>query len=570
MTRLSLPLAAALAVPLAAAGAQPAVRKDAAAPPATAAATSAAITEADLRARLFAFAHDSLAGRAAGTEEHRRATAYIASELRRLGLRPAGDSGTFLQALPFVRYRVAADARLTLGDSSYAPYDDFVPVRASAAPRSTDGAELVFGGTLGAADDSLLAPDAARGRVVVLVPPPNAMGVSQAQLGAALRRFAEAAGVAVLDSYSPPPGTVSTLRQGQLTLDNRPPDAPAPQETPLLIAMGPRPSQALRAAATSRPGEPPRVGASLGVARGDVRPRAEPSPSYNVVAVLPGRDRALAGTYVALGAHSDHDAPRGRPVDHDSLRAFNQGLVDAGADDPFSASREQRAAVRVNVDSLHRARPARPDSILNGADDDGSGSMALLEIAEQFATAREKPRRSVLFVWHTAEELGMVGSRWYTDHPTVPLDSIVTQINLDMIGRGGARDVAKLGGPGYMQLIGTRRLSTELGDLVEQTNTEGRHGFTFDYQFDAAGHPQQYYCRSDHYMYARFGIPIAFMSTGGHADYHQVTDEPQYIDYPKYTRVVRFIADVTRRVADLDHRPVVDKPKPDPNGQCVQ
>jgi Zn-dependent M28 family amino/carboxypeptidase len=186
------------------------------------------------------------------------------------------------------------------------------------------------------------------------------------------------------------------------------------------------------------------------------------------------------------------------------------------------------------------------------------------------ATARVKPRRSVLFVWHTGEELGMVGSRWFTDHPTVPLDSVVAQINLDMIGRGGPRDVAHLGGPGYVQLIGSRRLSTELGDLVETVNRTGKHGFTFDYQFDAAGHPQQYYCRSDHYMYARFGIPITFLSTGGHADYHQVTDEPQYLDYTKLARVTRFVGELARRVADLDHRIAVDKPRPDPNGQCVQ
>ena len=92
----------------------------------------------------------------------------------------------------------------------------------------------------------------------------------------------------------------------------------------------------------------------------------------------------------------------------------------------------------------------------------------------------------------------------------------------------------------------------------------------FDYQYDADGHPENYYCRSDHYMYARYGIPVVFFSTGGHFDYHLVTDEPQYIDYEQLGRVARFIADVVMHVANLDHRPVVDKPKPDPNAPCQQ
>jgi hypothetical protein len=101
-------------------------------------------------------------------------------------------------------------------------------------------------------------------------------------------------------------------------------------------------------------------------------------------------------------------------------------------------------------------------------------------------------------------------------------------------------------------------------------NTEGKYGFDFDYQYDADGHPSNYYCRSDHYMYARFGIPIAFFTTGSHLDYHQLTDEPQYIDYDKMARVTRLIADVAVAVADLDHRIVVDKPKPDPEVGCKQ
>ena len=151
----------------------------------------------------------------------------------------------------------------------------------------------------------------------------------------------------------------------------------------------------------------------------------------------------------------------------------------------------------------------------------------------------------------------------------MPRDSIVTALNIDMIGRGMATDVPG-GGPSYLQLIGSRRLSRELGDLVETVNTEGNHGFRFDYQFDANGHPGQYYCRSDHYEYARYGIPVTFFSTGSHRDYHMVTDEPQYIDYGQLARVTTLIRDIAVRVANLDHRPALSAPRPDPEGQCVQ
>jgi len=99
---------------------------------------------------------------------------------------------------------------------------------------------------------------------------------------------------------------------------------------------------------------------------------------------------------------------------------------------------------------------------------------------------------------------------------------------------------------------------------------KGGHNFKFDYTFDTAGHPEQIYCRSDHYEYARYGIPITFITTGGHSDYHQVTDEPQYIDYPHLASIANFVYDAATRIANMDHRLVVDKPKPDPHGRCVQ
>jgi Zn-dependent M28 family amino/carboxypeptidase len=298
---------------------------------------------------------------------------------------------------------------------------------------------------------------------------------------------------------------------------------------------------------------------------------ATDAPARNVVAILRGSDPKLRAEFVAIGAHNDHNGLMAQAVDHDSLEAYDRVLRPQGAeseDRPATADELVRvAAIRDSLTKAHGG--ARRDSVMNGADDDGSGSVTVLEIAEALAKGAERPKRSILFVWHTAEEKGLFGSQYFTDHPTVPRDSIVAQLNMDMVGRGSAADLPN-GSPNYLQLLGSRRLSTELGDLVEKVNTTKGYGFAFDYSFDADGHPQQYYCRSDHYMYARYGIPITFFSTGAHHDYHQATDEPQYIDYEHMARVGNYVKDLALTVANLDHRPVVDKPKPDPKKDCRQ
>ncbi|HEX8906814.1 MAG TPA: M28 family peptidase, partial [Longimicrobiaceae bacterium] len=305
-----------------------------------------------------------------------------------------------------------------------------------------------------------------------------------------------------------------------------------------------------------------------------------PFPARNVVALLRGTDPALRGQIVAIGAHNDHVGTAPAGLDHDSLRAFDMVLRRGGLEnDPDEPTPAQAARVRALTDSLHRAHGGvRRDSIFNGADDDGSGTTGVLEIAEYLAAHR--PKRSVLFVWHTGEEKGLLGSSWFTEHPTAGIsrDSIVAQLNMDMIGRGGAQDETGMtkdstvlhGGPNYVQLVGSRRLSTQLGDLIEEVNRTGNHGLVFDYSIDANGHPANIYCRSDHYNYARWGIPITFFTTGGHADYHMLTDEPEYIDYDKLARVASLVADVALNIANRPDRLVVDHAKPDPHGECKQ
>src|SRR6266581_2083225 len=298
----------------------------------------------------------------------------------------------------------------------------------------------------------------------------------------------------------------------------------------------------------------------------------------NVVGILRGSDPALRNEYVSLTAHHDHVGFDHHPVDHDSLRAFNRVVRPMGADSPNRpATDAEQVRIRAILDSLRAMRPPRRDSIRNGADDDGSGTVAILEIAEAFATAQgaERPRRSILFVSHTGEEAGLLGSRWYSDHPTVPLDSIVGEIDQDMVGRGTASDFPRggtgAGSPTYLEVIGAKRISREFGETLEAANAKQPLPFVFDYTYDAPGHPLQYYCRADHYSYARYGIPSVAFSRGEHLDYHQVTDEAQYISYPDLARVAQMVHDGALAVANAPERPKRDVPKPtDPHAPCVQ
>jgi Zn-dependent M28 family amino/carboxypeptidase len=531
--------------------------------------TVPAITARDLETRLFIFAADSMEGREAGTPGNVRATDYIARELARLGLVPGGDAGGYFQTIPLKIRTWDTTSTFAVGGVQLAPVRDYVPVVREAIAAAA--LPIVHGGAL---DDPVqrLAPEQAAGRLVVLTVRP---GASPFRLLRAAAPPPGAAALAVVALDSLPARFRAFLTRPQAFLDDT---AARRSRTPVFLV-----SAAAAAKMFPAPLDRLAVGAPGDTAALAIRYQVAPTPypARNVIGILPGSDPKLRGEYVAIGAHNDHIGVLRPPVDHDSIRIWNLVVRPEGADD---AGKEATPAQQARVDSLLAAFRARhpgadrPDSIANGADDDGSGSVAALEIAERFATLPRKPRRSILFVWHTAEEKGLLGSRYFTDHPTVPRDSIVAQLNMDMVGRGGAddetgrtKDGAPLhGGPRYLQLVGSRRLSTELGDLIERVNTADRHDLVLDYSIDADGHPANIYCRSDHYEYARYGIPITFFTTGLHADYHQVTDEPEYIDYAHMARVARFVADVALHVANLDHRLAVDRPKPDPDAPCRQ
>ena len=539
--------------------------------------TVAAITPADLMSRLYVFSDDSMLGREATTLGNVKATDYVAREMERIGLRPAGENGTWFQTVPIFVATIDTTRALTVDSATLAYGRDFLPLHwvnggrnlpIGTGTHSFDGAQAIYGGQLGSRN--LVAPSAAAGKVIVFTvpisPTTNRREWRFPSLGP-LTQYAGAAGIAVAALDVVPRAIQNRLRGRQMHFRA---EDPLPTPAPLSLLVTPEAAQHLLG---TRSLDGLTVGREGRVVSGNVEFVDTPAryPSRNVIGILPGSDPARRGEYVAVGAHNDHIGLTSRPLDHDSVLAFNQVLRRQGAQDTVRVpTPEEAARIAALRDSLTRVHGgARPDSVNNGADDDGSGTVSLLEIAEAFAKSGQAPRRSLLFVSHTGEEKGLWGSQWFTDHPAVPRDSIVAQLNMDMVGRGKPTD-AMGRGPNNVQLIGMRRLSTQLGDLIDSVNAARAIHMDIDTTFDANGHPLNRYCRSDHYMYARYGIPITYFSLGYHTDYHQVTDEPQYIDYGHMARVAGFVHDVAEAVANRDERLVVDKPKPDPRGSCRQ
>ena len=275
----------------------------------------------------------------------------------------------------------------------------------------------------------------------------------------------------------------------------------------------------------------------------------------NVIAVMPGSDPTLASEYVLVGAHNDHVGTSPVAIDHDSLRAVNTVTRPQGANDPACLpTTKQQQKIDSLIAAARRVRPPRRDSIFNGADDDGSGTVVLLEIAEQFAA--EKPKRSIIFVSHQGEEAGLLGSAWFVDHPTVPLTSIVAAHNMDMLGKGRV-DQVKFGGPASVQMLGARRLSREFGDIIDSVNATRTEVMAIDKSWDVTANPLNRFCRSDQVSYVRKDIPVTYFSLGYAQDYHQLTDEPQYIEYDHAARLGRFIHDVMLAIATRTDRPAI-------------
>lgn len=482
------------------------------------------ITEAELGRDLEAFAHDSMRGRETGTPDAMRAAHFLGERLADLGLEPVGDS-LYYQRVPMIRQVILPSSRiLVTRDGVARPLAagrDVAPMlslgEGQPAPRRSVDAPLVFAGyaivSPSIGRDDLSSIDLLDKVAVVLHgAPPGITGPlrdslnADNELGLRLARVAlkQPAGIVVLMT----PETSKLYRQlyPSLMRDVRAETrTPVPQslaglEIPMLLFGEAQRGSPLLPPNWPADDSPQPLGTRL-TASIDVR--REAFTAYNVIGRVPGTDPALRSTYVALGAHYDH-----------------VGVLP----------------------------PVGGDSIANGADDNGSGSVALLAIAR--ATMRQPSRRSTLFIWHAAEEKGLLGSEHFASRPTVPLDSIVAMLNADMVGRN-QRDHLYLVGP----QAAPARLAERLGAVIDSVNGSLPSPFFFDRSWDVFAHPEQVYQRSDHFSYAKRGVPVAFFTSGLHPEYHDVADDARRIDYEKVTRVASLMLSVARAIGNDPNRP---------------
>ena len=562
--------------------------------------TSPAITANDLRTRLYQIADDSMMGRRIGELGNYKATDYIAREFRRLGLKPAGDNGTYFQELAYGPIGFdSATSRLASAGAPLTAKRDWIPVAPTAANSLGAKADLsnvttVFAGHWG---DTTVVLDPAlfNGKVAVFIgapaPPAPRGGGSMLRCDSVPDKFGAAAAAAVeaairADSIAGRSGR-GGARAGAAARDRRPQAAGA--VAMLFVGLDGTSMNAINTAFTGRGAMQPAASAApsgaiissavaeklFGKSTDQLTVGAVGQPvtahwnyawrmsniaARNVIAVLPGTDPARAAEYVLVSAHNDHNGINPVAVDHDSLRAVNTVTRRQGANDPACRPTSvQQHAIDSLIARARTIRPPRRDSIMNGADDDGSGTAVLLEIAERFAT--EKPARSIIFVSHTGEESGLLGSKWFTDHPTVPLASIVAAHNMDMVGKGKVSEV-KFGGPTSVQMLGARRYSREFGDIIDSVNATRAETMAIDKTWDVLANPMNRFCRSDQVNYVHHNVPVTYFSLGYAQDYHQVTDEAEYIDYDHAARLGRFVHDVMMAIANRKSRPAISGADP--------
>ena len=498
--------------------------------PSTAATES--INVRDLRKHLEFLASDELGGRYTISPSNRIAARYLATQLESYGYRGAAHDGSFFQKVP-LGYRSVDGTKslLTLTaegtTQEFKYYDSF----ASEVPINTDvQGELVFAG-YGISSPARHYDDYknidVRGKIVVLVNgEPEALKSTKLKPDEVGQSAAISHGAVAMIRLLPAQFTAQWeqakyfFHQQNLGLPPLPGPggkllpvvSPSPQLVGVLArVMGKDASYLISPAGKAIESMALKATASIKVA---VEVKDAP-PAQNVAGILEGSDPKLKDEFVVFSAHYDH------------LKTSDSGEV------------------------------------FNGADDDGSGTVGVLDIAQAFAIG-PRPRRSILIIFHTGEELGLFGSEYNADYdPVVPMEKLVADFNIDMIGRSrpeGDNDPRDryLTDKNSIYIIGSDKLSTELHRLNEETNSETAK-MRFDYTYNDERHPERFYYRSDHYNYAKHGVPIIFYFTGVHRDYHQTTDDVDKIDFEKMERIDRMIFAVGYRVANLDHRVVVDK-----------
>jgi hypothetical protein len=455
------------------------------------------IREADIKADLFALAGDAMRGREAGTLDELAASAWVAERARDAGLQPAGDNGTYFQFFPLERLRVSETSTVALDGKELKMGRDVLPD--SAIVGSVDAPITV-------ADGDHVEGLALKDRALVLRYAPAEQAVQDAspRTAAAMRTWLRAIQQKV--NAAAPAAIVVIVPETAQDQWNRV-GIVFPRGGYGLIPDG---TGNVPVAVHGAPLLYVRESALGGPLKTDARLVASITadrfqfPSVNIVAKVPGRDARLKDEYVLFSAHQDHDGVR---------------------------------------------YPVKGDDIWNGADDNATTAVALLAIGRAFSA--QPGRRSALFVWHGAEERGLMGSRWYVKHPTVPLKSIVACLNGDMMGRND---------PGTGALLGAlppHRNSPELVDIALEANTRVSQ-FTVDSSWDDPNHREGWYYRSDHLPYARAGVPALFFTTLLHADYHTPFDNPDRIDVAKLTKMTRWMYATGRAVAEAGKAPAFD------------
>lgn len=516
-------------------------------PPAAARSTTTAlsargvdtISAAQMRSYLTFIASDEMEGRDTPSRGLDTTAKFIAMNLGRWGFKPMGDDGTFFQKIALRREALdATKTTVTINGKDFVVGDDFLP---NAVPATLTG-PLVFAGNGWVLKSKNLNPYAGidvKDKIIVVVGNGFPRGITRNDLAGRMG-----------DDWSSPtvyaqqhgakgvlaiPDANALLSWDQLRARSLQPARAAVEKFTTQSSTPPVPSivMSMKMAKALFEGEktdPVAIANGADVASYELSPKtftitvavkSEHPMTQNVVAVWEGSDPILKNEYVAVGAHYDH---------------------------------------------IGICAPGTADPICNGADDDGSGTAAVLAMAEAISHAKQKPKRSILFVWHCGEEKGLWGSRYFTDYPTVPLEKVVTQLNIDMIGRskkeGDTNDRNKeLTGPNAIYVIGSTMMSTDLGKLSHDVNKSFLN-LTYDTKYDDPADPNRFFYRSDHYNYARKGIPIIFFFDGVHEDYHRPGDEPQKIDYDKMEKVARTVYMTLWAVANLPTRPKVDKPLP--------
>jgi len=505
----------------------------------------ATIAAAQLRDYLTFIASDEMEGRDTPSRGLDTTAKFLAMNLHRWGFKPAGDDGYF-QRIELRRDRAdSGQTKVELNGRALTTGTDFIPATGS----GTVSGSLVFAGSgwfvKSKGLDAYKDIDPA-GKIAVIFGTPNQSprGISRAELGKigedsiAPVEYAKQKGVIGI-IYVPDAQYVANWPRIRIRVMERGATFVAkfaPQQTPASLPSvvvspdvvnqlfaGEREAAASILNATSAVNLPaPFVMSADKKITLSMANTTESLMTQNVVAIWEGSDPVLKSEYVALGAHYDH----------------------VGSGCP----------------------PIGNDRICNGADDDGSGTTALLAMAEALSKARVRPKRSILFVWHCGEEKGLWGSRYFTEFPTVPLDHVVAQLNIDMIGRSKKEGDtnprnSELTGPNTIYLIGSTMMSTELAELVNAVN-KSYLNLTFDTRYDAPSDPNRFFYRSDHYNYARKGIPIVFFFDGVHEDYHRAGDTADKIDYEKMQKVARTIYMTLWEIANRPARLKVDKPLP--------